>query len=38
MIDSIDKVLERGDRLSLSVEKTSTLQGNTIRFKRQSRH
>lgn len=37
MIDNIEKVLERGDRLALLVEKTSTLQGNTIRFRRQSR-
>ncbi|KAH7546323.1 hypothetical protein FEM48_Zijuj01G0188100 [Ziziphus jujuba var. spinosa] len=37
MIDNIEKVLERGDRLSLLVEKTSTMQGNAVRFKRQSR-
>ncbi|XP_031382084.1 vesicle-associated membrane protein 711-like isoform X2 [Punica granatum] len=37
MIDNIEKVLERGDRLALLVEKASTLQGNTLRFKRQSR-
>lgn len=37
MIDNIDKVLERGDRLALLVEKTSTMQGNSIRFKSQSR-
>ncbi|KAI9215487.1 hypothetical protein POPTR_T125407v4 [Populus trichocarpa] len=36
MIDNIDKVLQRGDRLALLVEKTSTLQGNTIRFRRQT--
>ncbi|XP_041006813.1 vesicle-associated membrane protein 711-like [Juglans microcarpa x Juglans regia] len=37
MIDNIEKVLEKGDRLALLVEKTTTLQGNTVRFKRQSR-
>lgn len=37
MIDNIEKVLERGDRLSLLVEKTSTLQGGSVRFRRQSR-
>ncbi|XP_044958986.1 vesicle-associated membrane protein 711-like [Hordeum vulgare subsp. vulgare] len=37
MIDNIDKVLERGDRLDLLVDKTTTMQGNTVRFKRQAR-
>ncbi|KAG6658633.1 vesicle-associated membrane protein 711-like [Carya illinoinensis] len=37
MIDNIEKVLEKGDRLALLVEKTTTLQGNAVRFKRQSR-
>uniref|UniRef100_A0A7N1A9E7 Uncharacterized protein n=1 Tax=Kalanchoe fedtschenkoi TaxID=63787 RepID=A0A7N1A9E7_KALFE len=37
MIENIEKVLERGDRLALLVEKTSALQGNTVRFRRQSR-
>ncbi|KAG8495668.1 hypothetical protein CXB51_013450 [Gossypium anomalum] len=37
MIDNIEKVLERGDRLELLVEKTSTMQGNSLRFKKQSR-
>ncbi|KAI4335675.1 hypothetical protein L6164_014302 [Bauhinia variegata] len=37
MIDNIDKVLDRGDRLALLVEKTSNMHGNAIRFKRQSR-
>ncbi|GAV88194.1 Synaptobrevin domain-containing protein/Longin domain-containing protein [Cephalotus follicularis] len=37
MIENIEKVLERGDRLALLVEKTNTLQGNTLRFKRQAR-
>ncbi|KAK4785733.1 hypothetical protein SAY86_002422 [Trapa natans] len=37
MIDNIDKVLERGERLELLVDKTANLQGNTIRFRKQSR-
>ncbi|KAI3737938.1 hypothetical protein L2E82_27955 [Cichorium intybus] len=37
MIQNIDKVLERGDRLELLVDKTATMQSNTIRFKKQSR-
>ncbi|KAK4265250.1 hypothetical protein QN277_026328 [Acacia crassicarpa] len=37
MLDNIEKVLERGDRLSLLVEKTDAMQGNAIHFKRQSR-
>ncbi|XP_002531953.2 vesicle-associated membrane protein 711 [Ricinus communis] len=37
MMDNIEKVLEKGDRLALLVEKTSTLQGNTIRLRRQAR-
>ncbi|KAF9615227.1 hypothetical protein IFM89_022489 [Coptis chinensis] len=37
MIENIDKVLERGDRLELLVDKTSTMQGNTFRFRKQTR-
>ncbi|KAF0933505.1 hypothetical protein E2562_018588 [Oryza meyeriana var. granulata] len=37
MIDNIDRVLERGDRLELLVDKTATMHGNTMRFKRQAR-
>ncbi|KAL5183519.1 Vesicle-associated membrane protein 711 [Glycine soja] len=37
MIDNIDKVLERGGRLEMLVEKTSAMNSNSIRFKRQSR-
>ncbi|CAI9267772.1 unnamed protein product [Lactuca saligna] len=37
MIQNIDKVLERGDRLELLVDKTATMQSNTFRFKKQSR-
>ncbi|XP_026387626.1 vesicle-associated membrane protein 711-like [Papaver somniferum] len=37
MIDNIDKVLERGDRLELLVDKTANMQGNTFRFRKQTR-
>ncbi|XVE63678.1 hypothetical protein DITRI_Ditri07aG0038800 [Diplodiscus trichospermus] len=37
MIDNIEKVLERGDRLALLVEKTRAMQGDTLGFKRQAR-
>ncbi|KAI3677308.1 hypothetical protein L1987_86933 [Smallanthus sonchifolius] len=37
MIENIDKVLERGDRLEILVDKTATMQNNTLRFKKQSR-
>ncbi|KAL4179844.1 hypothetical protein AMTRI_Chr13g89280 [Amborella trichopoda] len=37
MIENIDKVLERGDRLELLVDKTTNMQGNTIRFRKQAR-
>ncbi|KAA8522984.1 hypothetical protein F0562_009407 [Nyssa sinensis] len=37
MIENIDKVLDRGDRLELLVDKTSAFQGNAFRFKKQSR-
>ncbi|KAK7347096.1 hypothetical protein VNO80_21623 [Phaseolus coccineus] len=37
MVDNIEKVLERGGRLELLVEKTSAMNNNSIRFKRQSR-
>ncbi|KAL5666666.1 hypothetical protein ACJX0J_026774, partial [Zea mays] len=37
MMDNIDRVLERGDRLEVLVDKTATMQGNTMRFKRQAR-
>ncbi|GAB2232588.1 hypothetical protein Droror1_Dr00011630 [Drosera rotundifolia] len=36
MIENIDKVLDRGERLELLVDKTATLQGNTLRFRRQA--
>lgn len=37
MVENIDKVLERGDRIELLVDKTATIQDNTFRFKKQSR-
>ncbi|XP_076891265.1 vesicle-associated membrane protein 711-like [Bidens hawaiensis] len=37
MIQNIDKVLERGDRLESLVDKTASMQNNTFRFKKQSR-
>ncbi|GKA65961.1 vesicle-associated membrane protein 711, partial [Tanacetum coccineum] len=37
MLENIDKVLERGDRLEILVHKTATMQNNTLRFKKQSR-
>ncbi|KAK1276519.1 Vesicle-associated membrane protein 711 [Acorus gramineus] len=37
MIENIDKVLDRGDRLELLVDKTSHMQGNTLRFRKQAR-
>lgn len=37
MIDNIEKIVERGDRLNLLVDKKATLHRNTIRFKRQAR-
>ncbi|CAH1428126.1 vesicle-associated membrane protein 711 [Lactuca sativa] len=37
MLENIDKVLERGDRLDLLVDKTDTMQTNTLRFRKQTR-
>lgn len=37
MIENIDKVLDRGDRLELLVDKAANMQGNTIRFRKQAR-
>lgn len=38
MVDNIDKVLERGGRLELLIDKTENIQGNTFKFKKQARH
>ncbi|MFS7978274.1 putative v-SNARE, coiled-coil domain-containing protein [Helianthus anomalus] len=37
MIQNIDELLERGDRLEILVDKTATMQNKTLRFKKQSR-
>ncbi|KAG7581941.1 Longin-like domain superfamily [Arabidopsis suecica] len=37
MIENIDKVLDRGERLELLVDKTENMQGNTFRFRKQAR-
>jgi len=37
MLDNIEKVLERGGRLEMLVEKTTTMNSNSVRFKRQAR-
>lgn len=37
MIENIDKVLDRGDRLELLVDKAANMQGNTFRFRKQAR-
>ncbi|XP_010525947.1 PREDICTED: vesicle-associated membrane protein 711 [Tarenaya hassleriana] len=37
MIENIDKVLDRGERLELLVDKTAHMQGNTFRFRKQAR-
>uniref|UniRef100_A0A0D6R8J8 V-SNARE coiled-coil homology domain-containing protein n=1 Tax=Araucaria cunninghamii TaxID=56994 RepID=A0A0D6R8J8_ARACU len=37
MVENIEKILERGDRIELLVDKTATIQDNTFHFKKQSR-
>ncbi|CAM0910652.1 unnamed protein product [Alopecurus aequalis] len=37
MVDNIDKILDRGDRISLLVDKTSTMQDGTFHFRKQSK-
>jgi vesicle-associated membrane protein 7 len=37
MVENIDKVLERGEKIELLVDKTDALQGDAFRFKKQSR-
>eukprot|EP00850_Spirogloea_muscicola_P012724 SM000083S22771 [mRNA] locus=s83:496005:497114:+ [translate_table: standard] len=37
MVENIDKVLERGDRLELLVDKAAGLHDSTLRFRKQSR-
>lgn len=37
MVDNIEKILDRGERISLLVDKTSTMQDNAFHFRKQSR-
>ncbi|XP_051134064.1 vesicle-associated membrane protein 714 [Andrographis paniculata] len=37
MVDNIDKILERGDRIELLVDKTSTMQDSAFHFRKQSK-
>ncbi|AEC07690.1 putative Longin domain-containing protein [Arabidopsis thaliana] len=37
MIENIDNILDRGERLELLVDKTANMQGNTFRFRKQTR-
>ncbi|ONK71310.1 uncharacterized protein A4U43_C04F7150 [Asparagus officinalis] len=37
MVENIDKILDRGDRIALLVDKTATMQDNTFHFRKQSR-
>ncbi|XP_006659016.1 vesicle-associated membrane protein 714 [Oryza brachyantha] len=37
MVDNIEKILDRGERISLLVDKTSTMQDSSFHFRKQSR-
>ncbi|KAJ4910912.1 Vesicle-associated membrane protein 714 [Raphanus sativus] len=37
MVDNIEKIMERGDRIELLVDKTSTMQDNAFHFRKQSK-
>ncbi|KAI8025944.1 Vesicle-associated membrane protein 714 [Camellia lanceoleosa] len=37
MVDNIEKILERGDRIEILVDKTATMQDSAFHFKKQSR-
>lgn len=37
MVENIDKILERGDRIELLVDKTATMQDGAFHFKKQSK-
>ncbi|KAK8707505.1 hypothetical protein V6N13_058563 [Hibiscus sabdariffa] len=37
MVDNIDKILQRGDRIELLVDKTATMKDGAFRFKKQSK-
>lgn len=38
MVENIDKVLDRGERLEFLVDKTASMQGNTVRFRKRAHH
>ena len=37
MVENIEKILERGDRIELLVDKTATMQDSSFHFKKQSK-
>lgn len=37
MVDNIEKILERGDRIELLVDKTATMQDGAFHFRKQSK-
>uniref|UniRef100_A0A6N2L8L0 V-SNARE coiled-coil homology domain-containing protein n=1 Tax=Salix viminalis TaxID=40686 RepID=A0A6N2L8L0_SALVM len=37
MVENIEKILGRGDRIELLVDKTATMQGGAFHFKKQSK-
>ncbi|XP_020574750.1 vesicle-associated membrane protein 714 isoform X2 [Phalaenopsis equestris] len=37
MVDNIEKIMDRGDRIALLVDKTATMQDSAFHFKKQSR-
>ena len=36
-MDSVERILERGDKIKLLVDKTATIQDSAFRFKKQSK-
>lgn len=37
MVENIEKIMERGDRIELLVDKTATMQDNSFHFRKQSK-
>lgn len=37
MVENIDKILDRGDRIALLVDKTATMQDSAFHFRKQSK-
>jgi vesicle-associated membrane protein 7 len=37
MVENIDKILDRGDRIALLVDRTATMQDNAFHFRKQSK-